>query len=196
MVTFYLVRHGQKEQDRIDPPLTQLGVRQAQRTAEHFAGRHFEQVLVSPQARTKHTAEIIIAAYDVPIIHDDRITERIERTDALGGDEFWEEWMKSDNDRDYIPSVGYSSRANGARFKALLDEVEDGTALKHVLVVTHGGTIGDVLRTLFGEDVIEHKYNPESGVRYVDILECSVTTITKNNGDYQLVGYGSTHHLS
>ena len=66
----------------------------------------------------------------------------------------------------------------------------------NILIVTHGGTIGYLLRQLFTEKVIDHKTEPSSGARYIDILECSVTTIKKSDDKYELLKLEDISHLS
>lgn len=56
-----LIRHGQPEWVRdglnvVDPPLTDLGHRQAAWMAEALADEHFDEVLVSPLQRARQTA--------------------------------------------------------------------------------------------------------------------------------------------
>lgn len=56
-----LIRHGQPEWVRdglnvSDPPLTELGHRQARAMAEQLAGEPFDEVLVSPLTRARQTA--------------------------------------------------------------------------------------------------------------------------------------------
>lgn len=62
-----LVRHGQPEwvRDELNvdnPPLTELGHRQAERVAQSLAGEHFDEVWVSPLVRAQETA--------VPVLRD------------------------------------------------------------------------------------------------------------------------------
>lgn len=57
-----LIRHGQPEWVRdglnvADPPLTELGRRQAEWMAEALRDEHFDEVLVSPLTRARQTAE-------------------------------------------------------------------------------------------------------------------------------------------
>ena len=56
-----LVRHGQPEWVKgglnvVDPPLTDLGHRQAERLADALAHEHFDEILVSPLVRARQTA--------------------------------------------------------------------------------------------------------------------------------------------
>lgn len=57
-----LVRHAQPEWVRDDlnvdnPPLTELGLRQARRVADVLADQHFDEIWVSPLVRAQQTAE-------------------------------------------------------------------------------------------------------------------------------------------
>jgi probable phosphoglycerate mutase len=56
--TFYLVRHGQKA-GGVNPPLSELGVRQAQAAAEFLTSFPIQSIIVSPLLRTRQTAEYI-----------------------------------------------------------------------------------------------------------------------------------------
>ncbi|MED6337342.1 MAG: histidine phosphatase family protein, partial [Actinomycetota bacterium] len=56
-----LVRHGQPEWVKgglnvVDPPLTDLGHRQAERLADVLEGESFDEILVSPLTRARQTA--------------------------------------------------------------------------------------------------------------------------------------------
>jgi probable phosphoglycerate mutase len=62
-----LVRHAQPEWVReglnvVNPPLTALGQRQAERLAEALAGESFDEVFVSPLTRARQTAAPILEA--------------------------------------------------------------------------------------------------------------------------------------
>ena len=60
-----LIRHAQPEWVRDglnvnDPPITELGRRQAEALATAMAGQHFDEVLVSPLLRARQTAEPVL----------------------------------------------------------------------------------------------------------------------------------------
>jgi 2,3-bisphosphoglycerate-dependent phosphoglycerate mutase len=66
-VELVLIRHAQPEWVReglnvVDPPLTELGIRQAQALAEAMAGQEFDEVLVSPLLRARQTAAPVLEA--------------------------------------------------------------------------------------------------------------------------------------
>ena len=62
-----LIRHGEPEWVRqgltiVDPPLTDLGHRQAQQLAQALSGEEFDEVLVSPLVRARQTAAPLLEA--------------------------------------------------------------------------------------------------------------------------------------
>jgi 2,3-bisphosphoglycerate-dependent phosphoglycerate mutase len=66
-VEFVLIRHAQPEWVRegltvVDPPLSELGGRQAGALAAAMAGQQFDEVLVSPLVRARETAAPILDA--------------------------------------------------------------------------------------------------------------------------------------
>jgi broad specificity phosphatase PhoE len=65
-LTIYLARHGQTEwnvagrrQGRLDSPLTNLGLKQADRNAELLSAEGIDAVFTSPLGRAQRTASII-----------------------------------------------------------------------------------------------------------------------------------------
>ena len=68
-----IIRHAQPEwvKDGLsvdNPPLTDLGFRQADAVAKEIANEHFDEVLVSPLLRTRQTAEPILDVLGRPLI--------------------------------------------------------------------------------------------------------------------------------
>jgi 2,3-bisphosphoglycerate-dependent phosphoglycerate mutase len=62
-----LIRHGQPEWVKdgravVNPPLTDLGHRQAEAVAQALRGEHFDEILVSPLIRARQTAAPLLAA--------------------------------------------------------------------------------------------------------------------------------------
>jgi probable phosphoglycerate mutase len=66
-VELVFIRHGQPEWDRgglavVDPPLTDVGQRQADHVGDAFVGRPVDRLLVSPLVRAQQTAEPVAKA--------------------------------------------------------------------------------------------------------------------------------------
>ncbi len=196
MVTFYLIRHGQKETLIGDPPLSEIGKKQAKHTAKYLKNKQIQRIFASPHKRTKETANIIARELGLSVKLDDRLIERMNWGDKRGEsfEEFWDEWQKTDLNRDYQPSHGCSSKESGRRLEFFLHDISSGLNNSVILVVTHGGTIGDLLRNVFSEKDLPLATNEISKARYVEILECSITTIKKDK-KFILEKIGDITHL-
>jgi alpha-ribazole phosphatase/probable phosphoglycerate mutase len=82
MTLFYLVRHGQiaRERSRIDPsdpPLSALGRQEAMRVAAYLCPRPIARVYASDLRRARETAAPIAAEFDLPVIVEPLLRERI-----------------------------------------------------------------------------------------------------------------------
>lgn len=194
MLTFYIVRHGNKESVPFDPKLTEAGIQQAEHTAKFFQNIPLKKIVASPKTRTQQTAKIINSLHSLEIVSDERLRERLEWENDRTFEQFWEEWDRTDLDRNLTPSKGLSANANGARSKQFLDELSEDITDGNILIVTHGGTIGDLLRNIFPEELMSYKVST-SGAKYIHVSECSITTITKQNGTYSLVSCADISHL-
>lgn len=195
MLTFYFIRHGQKETIPFDPPLTELGVKQAETTAEHLKNISFDKIIASPKLRTRQTAEIIAKSHSLQVFSDIRLIERLEWENDESFDKFLTRWNKTDIDRKFQPKKGKSSYSNGQQMRKVIDELSKIYRSGNMLIVTHGGSIGDLLRNLFAEEILNHKTEPISGARYIEILECSITKVQKRDGKYILKRVNDTTHL-
>lgn len=197
MVTFYLIRHGQKEKVMGDPFLTEVGQLQAKYTGKFLKDKGIKQIFASSLKRTFETANIIAKELNLEVKTDDRLRERMNWGDkkAESFEEFWNEWQKTDLNRDYQPIHGYSSKESGRRLESFLQDVSKNLNDEVMLVVTHGGVIGDLLRNVFSEKDLPFVINEASKARYIDILECSITIIKK---DKELIveKIGDISHLS
>jgi len=197
MTTFYVVRHGLKETiPPLDPNLTLLGVKQAETTADYLKTISFQAVIASPMNRTKQTAEILAKEITPSISTDERLVERMEWEQKQSLDAFLDEWDKTDKDKSYLPPFGTSSVNKGKLMREVIEEVAKQYTDGNILIVSHGGAIGDLLRNLFDEETIPHLKNPISGATYIDILECSVTVIEKDKDIFKLKKLGEISHLS
>lgn len=146
-VTF--VRHGQtdwnvkrKQQGRMDIPLNETGIAQAEKTAELLKDEPFDAVYSSPLIRARQTAQIICRGRNLPIIIEERIIER-DMGEFQGKD-----WKSFDSYLfwDYNANVQYekaeSIRKFFQRVYEFLDELKGKTG--NVLIVAHGGVFAPV----------------------------------------------------
>lgn len=195
MSTFYLIRHGDKEKTMGDPPLSQLGAQQAELTAKILRQYPVTQIYTSPLKRTQQTAKAINKELNLPFATDERLKERMNWGDKKDEtfEEFLKEWEKASMDRMYKPSHGDSAWATGEKLRELLLELESKHKNEGIIIVTHGGTIGDFLQNTFSSLTLA--ISP-TGVSYVKILECSVTIIKNEQGKFTIQKIGDTSHLS
>jgi 2,3-bisphosphoglycerate-dependent phosphoglycerate mutase len=162
-----LVRHGQSEdavegqeferlEGHADPPLSALGREQAQRLAARLVTEHIDAVYVTSLRRTAETAAPLAAAtgHEPVVEHDLR--------EIYLGD--WEGWVFEQKfvDRDPLalrlieeqrwdlipgcePVDGFA-----ARVRAGVGRIAAAHPDQRVLVVVHGGVIGEVLAQASG----------------------------------------------
>jgi broad specificity phosphatase PhoE len=148
-----LVRHGQTEANarglllgRADPPLSDLGRRQARALAAMVPGR--ARVVASPLARTVETAAAFGRAVDL----DDRWIELDYGTlDGRPLDdvpaELWRAWR---SDVHFVPGGGESLAALGLRVRAACEELLDEARDRDVIVVSHVSPIKAALAWTLG----------------------------------------------
>lgn len=196
MILFYLVRHAQKEEVFGDPALTKLGVKQAEITEEYFRNKNIQSIYSSPFKRTLQTATIIANKLNLDVQKDQRLRERMNWGDKEGEtfEEFMSEWIKTDIDRKYQPSHGDSSYNAGKRMELFIDNVFQ-IKKSNVLVVTHGGVIGDLLRNIFSENELPLVKDEKSKAKYIEIPESSITVLKKEQNKFILGEVGSIAHL-
>jgi len=135
-----LLRHGRTTanargllQGRVDNPLDDLGIRQAEAAAALIGP--VDRVIASPLARAQQTA----SAFGVPIETDDRWQEIAygdweEKPVADVPAETWAEWRAN---LDFRPPGGETLRELGARVRASLDEHGASAADANVVIVSH-----------------------------------------------------------
>lgn len=148
-----LVRHGQTEANarglllgRGDPPLSELGRRQAQALAGMVPSG--ARVVASPLARTVETAAAFGRAIDV----DERWIELDYGTlDGRPLDEVpaetWEAWRR---DVHFVPGGGESLATLGLRVRAACEELVDEARTRDVIVVSHVSPIKAALAWTLG----------------------------------------------
>ncbi|HVZ58262.1 MAG TPA: histidine phosphatase family protein [Patescibacteria group bacterium] len=196
MITFYLIRHGEKEAVPFDPPLTQAGVKQAEATADTLSQIKFHTIIASPKLRALQTAHIIAQPHHKKVKTDLRLVERMEWENEETFADFLKEWSKTDMDRKYRPKKGNSSAEKGANMKKVIDELSSKYQDGNIAFVTHGGSIGDLLRHLFDEKSLPHEIHPTVKAPYIEIMECSITKVQRDKDDFKLLKLNDISHLS
>jgi broad specificity phosphatase PhoE len=193
----YLIRHAEKERLRIDPPLTYLGQKQSQKTAEYFKDIPIDKIYSSPLKRTIQTSEIISKYLKRDFEINDLLRERFNWGDIKDQthSEFLEMWKKSSLARNWQPPKGSSSNGAGERLKKFFESIDKNNISK-VIVVSHGGIIADFLRSTF-EDKILNEILPNFSDYYENLIPfSSITILEKINIDYKVISIAYTKHLN
>lgn len=161
--TFFLVRHGEGEQNvrhilsSIDNAeefgLTETGKRQIEKAAEELTKEGVDIIFASPLRRTRETAEIVAGSVGAEIIFDERLRE----TDfgIYSGRLTSELWTKypepitriEGNEEDRLEGF----RAMRGRLEAFLADIPEEYRGKHVAIVSHGDPIEILHGILLGE---------------------------------------------
>ncbi|CAN5583881.1 MAG: histidine phosphatase family protein [Actinomycetota bacterium] len=150
-----LVRHGQTAANaaglllgRADPPLTELGQRQAEVLAAALPSP--SRVIASPLTRAQATA----AAFGKTVEVDHRWVE-MDYGDLDGqpvasvGDELWRQWRA---DVTFVPAGGESLAAVGARVRSACVELVEVAGKQDVVVVSHVSPIKAAIAWALGVD--------------------------------------------
>lgn len=197
MNTFYLVRHGDKEKIKGDVKLTKKGISQALKTGLYLKDENIHIIFSSTYRRTRETSLYINKSLNCEIIFDKRLRERMNWGEIKNQtfEEFIKEWEYSNNNRDYKPTVGLSSLESSKNAIGLIVEINKKYKDKNILLITHGGVIGDILRSLFTVNEL-NKHKPNF-VNELDktIKVCSITKFSLNGITFELLELALTKHL-
>ena len=142
----YVTRHGEtdwnlygKVQGKADILLNSKGIEQAKETMEKLKEENIDFIICSPLKRARQTAEIIISEKNIPIIFDERISERdFGEMEGMSKDDFDFQGFWN-----YKKNVTYEKAENIRvffnRIFLFLDEIKKKYKDKNILLVTHGG---------------------------------------------------------
>lgn len=142
----YITRHGQtdwnilhKVQGKADIELNEVGKDQAIETGRKLLNEKIDLIICSPLIRARETAKLINNGRNIPIIYDEKISERNfgelegKRQEDFDFKGFWSykrniKYDKAENIRDFFN-----------RIYSFLDEIIEKYPNKNILLVTHGG---------------------------------------------------------
>ena len=155
----YLVRHGEtewnrlhKRQGRIDMPLNDTGVGQAEALRDQLKGFSFDICYSSPLSRARQTAEIIVDG-KCKIIFDDRLIERdfglLEGTNSeiRSGIDYWDIKLNS-YEKGVEPVCSLLAREKEILDRVIYDNKNDA----RVLIVAHNVILRAIHWNIVGYD--------------------------------------------
>lgn len=154
MTVLCLVRHGESTwnaerriQGQLDPPLSPLGLAQAERVAERLGRESWDVLYSSDLSRARQTAEAIARRVGLPIITDSELREQgqgkregllVEEANRLYPDP-------------HAPEVGRETQeALRKRAVAVFEKIRDAHPGRRILVVAHGALMASFLQVALG----------------------------------------------
>ncbi len=152
-IIFYLVRHGEAENnvrhilnslpEKSEYPLTELGRKQVQTTADVLGAAKADALWSSPILRARQTAEMISAATGLTVNIDDRLCEvRFGIFNGQAQEAFLEKYPKAEMRLSPDPTDGVESYLDiRVRLTGFLRDMEERYSGKKVIIVSHGDTL-------------------------------------------------------
>lgn len=143
-----LIRHGEPDttlDDLTDPPLTVIGRKQAEATAEQLAAEEIHALYVSPQLRALQTCEPLAATHQLTATTDERIAEFDYE---LGGYVTYKTFEGMDRAQVNAKFEELQGPAFQQRVMAGMNDIIKANRGSNVAVVCHGGVINVLLRSV------------------------------------------------
>lgn len=154
MKTLYLMRHGEtlfnvqhKIQGWCDSPLTEKGIKQAQKARDYFSkkGITFDHAYCSTSERCSDTLELIV---DMPYTRLKGLKENFYGELEGESERLNKHLSPKDCETFYIQFGGESSNTTRDRMMKTLTEIMDREDHENVLVVSHSAACFNFLRAI------------------------------------------------
>ncbi|VGO15996.1 Phosphoserine phosphatase 1 [Pontiella desulfatans] len=192
----YLIRHGQTQwnaerrmQGRSDSPLTEKGIRMAERLADGFPP--VDAVYASPQGRARRTAEIIFGNREIQT--DDRLREidlgewegrlqaELDIDDAEQHSNFWKSPHR------FAPQTGETFECVHRRAAACLHDLAARHDGESIALVSHTTVIRSMLFSI-EERPLADFWNPPA------VYPASVSEVHVEDGQFKIARFGDIAH--
>lgn len=200
MTQLFTIRHGEtpwntegRLQGHANIPLAPKGLAQAQALAQSLKDQAFTAIYSSDLDRAYQTAECIALHHRIPIKIDARLREKnLGVFQGLTREEIAQQLpdefaIYQQNNPDYQVPEGESNRQFFQRCIDCFDEI----ALRHtgekVLVVAHGGVLGNLFKYTVGI--------PLEMPRRFELLNTSLNIFTHKHATWILESWGNLSHL-
>ncbi|MWV44702.1 histidine phosphatase family protein [Paenibacillus sp. HJL G12] len=186
-----LIRHGLtdwnmlgKIQGQSDIPLNDEGRKQAELLAERLQNEEYvwDFVISSKLSRAEETGEIIASKLRIPMLEpDSRLNERsFGQVEGLTLAERESKWGREWNQQELGQEKDAEIQARGLAFMEDMWNTHPG---QNMLVITHGGFLAQLYRSLYKDRYTER------------IGNLSLTILEKNDLEWVPLLYNCTRHL-
>jgi probable phosphoglycerate mutase len=194
------VRHGEtvwnaemRMQGQLDTALSELGRRQAARTAAALADEGIEAIVASDLARAADTAAAIGAVVGLPVATDRALRERsfgvFQGHTYAEIDRRWPadaaRWRR--HDPAFAPDGGETLIEFNARAVAAVTAIAERARGRTILVVSHGGVLDCLYRAACGLDL--------AAPRTWELGNAAINRLLFTGERFSLVGWSDTSHL-
>ena len=200
MLDLVVIRHGetdwnrqQRFQGQIDIALNAMGLEQANRLGQHLAQSPTDVLICSDLQRARQTAAPLAAAWKQTAHTRPGFREQsfgvLEGLDVptikTQHPELWAQWLE--HRADFALPGGESLQQFHARVLQSVREAAADHPGKTVTIVTHGGVLDMLWRTVHGL--------PLDGLRACDIPNTGVNRLRWRQGTLELVQWAEVTHL-
>jgi len=202
MTSLILIRHGETDwnlqgrfQGQIDVPLNATGLAQAQRLAQRLAEEPVDVMLCSDLLRTQQTAAPLAARLGLtpqlqPLWREQHfgVLEGLD-VPAIRAQypDLWAQWTRHESGF-ALPGGAESNQAFHARVMQALQDLLARHAGQRVVVVTHGGVLDMLWRTV--------RQLPLDGPRTCDIPNTGINRLRWDGGRLHIEHWADAAHLS
>ncbi len=202
MTELIVIRHGETDwnrqhrfQGQIDVPLNGVGLAQAERLGARLAGEAIDVLVCSDLQRARATAEPLLRGRSMaselqPLWREQGfgVLEGLDvPTIRSRHADLWNRWVRHEADF-ALPQGGESNLAFHARVMQALQALLAVHAGKRVVVVTHGGVLDMLWRTVHAL--------PLHGPRECDIPNTGINRLRWANGRLQIERWAEAEHLA
>jgi len=208
-----LVRHGEQQYERgmtleagVNPPLSELGQRQADAVGERLADTRIDHVYASPLTRAHDTGKAIAKHHGLaPIVVDDlhevdlwgKLDQTKSLTEQLSADEIRSIFQESQRTQSWDAyTYGNGADEFRARVVRTIEEIAANHRGERVAVACHGGVIGTYISQLWGATMDNVCHVHHTSITTVRAMDDHRRVIAVNDFSHVLAFQNSINELN